>query len=353
MPVTQTQMLPAPYIQDVGQDYAKQLTGLTGIALDPGRYAPSVAAQDPLQEQAATLAGQGVGAYQPYVTGAQQAMGYDPAAGGVTAAGYQAALQPYETPYQADVLQATLDQFDVQKAQREQEIRAKATEFGSLGAGRTGVQLGQYQAQSDLDRALLGAGIRQQGFTQAQTAAGRGYQQQTGLAQLLPQLQQGDISQLGRVGAQQQAQTQAVLGAQQEANRMQAFEPYERLGYYGQGIGSLQGTGGQYGFTAQPNPSPLAQALGTASVLGGLFGNYTPAKGAMDAVRSDTRLKTDIELTGQSPAGVNIYSFKYKGDDKTYQGVMAQEVPWASLKGNDGYYLVDYSKVDVEFKRLH
>jgi len=277
MPVTQTQMLPAPYIQDVGQDYAKQLTGLTGIALDPGRYAPSVAAQDPLQQQAATLAGQGVGAYQPYVTGAQQAMGYDPAAGGVTAAGYQAALQPYETPYQADVLQATLDQFDVQKAQREQEIRAKATEFGSLGAGRTGVQLGQYQAQSDLDRALLGAGIRQQGFTQAQQAAGQGFQQQRGLAQLLPQLQQGDISQLGRVGAQQQAQTQAVLGAQQEANRMQAFEPYERLGYYGQGIGSLQGTGGQYGFTAQPNPSPLAQALGTASVLGGLFGGSSQA----------------------------------------------------------------------------
>ena len=68
---------------------------------------------------------------------------------------------------------------------------------------------------------------------------------------------------------------------------------------------------------------------------------------------SDIRLKTDIELTGKSPAGVNIYSFKYKGDDKTYEGVMAQEVPWASIKGDDGYYRVDYSKVDVEFKRLN
>ena len=45
----------------------------------------------------------------------------------------------------------------------------------------------------------------------------------------------------------------------------------------------------------------------------------------------DIRLKTDIKLTGKSPAGVNIYSFKYKGDDKTYEGVMAQEVPWASI----------------------
>ena len=70
-------------------------------------------------------------------------------------------------------------------------------------------------------------------------------------------------------------------------------------------------------------------------------------------VTSDIRLKTDIELTGKSPAGVNIYSFKYKGDDKTYEGVLAQEVPWASIKGDDGYYKVDYSKVDVEFKRLN
>ena len=273
MALTQQQILPAPFIGDVGQDYARQLTGLTGVALDPSRYSPQVAGQDPLQTQAAALAGTGVGAYQPYLTGAQATTGFDPAAGGITAAGYQAALAPFETPYQADVLEATLAQFDVQKAQREQQIRDKAVFAGSLGAGRTGVQLGQYQAQSDLDRALLEAGIRQQGFTQAQQAAGTAYGQQTGLAGLLPQLQQQDISQLGRVGALQQAQEQAVLGAEQEANRLQAFEPYERLGYYGAGIGQLMsGYPARQQFTAQPNPSPLAQALGTASVLGGIFG---------------------------------------------------------------------------------
>ena len=68
---------------------------------------------------------------------------------------------------------------------------------------------------------------------------------------------------------------------------------------------------------------------------------------------SDVRLKTDIEPIGKSSSGVNVYSFKYKGDDKTYQGVMAQEVPWASIEGKDGYLKVDYSKVDVEFKRLN
>jgi len=94
-----------------------------------------------------------------------------------------------------------------------------------------------------------------------------------------------------------------------------------------------------------PNQSPLQQALGIAATG---IGAYQAFKNP-----SDARLKTDIENIGKSSSGVNIYSFKYKGDNKTYQGVMAQEVPWASIVGNDGYLKVDYSKVDVEFKRLN
>jgi hypothetical protein len=68
---------------------------------------------------------------------------------------------------------------------------------------------------------------------------------------------------------------------------------------------------------------------------------------------SDMRLKEDIKLVGKSPSNVNIYSFKYKGGDGKYEGVMAQEVPWASTVNDDGYLMVDYSKLDVEFKRLN
>ena len=68
---------------------------------------------------------------------------------------------------------------------------------------------------------------------------------------------------------------------------------------------------------------------------------------------SDMRLKEDIQLIGKSPAGVNIYRFKYKHTDGTYQGVMAQEVPWARIMTDTGFYKVDYNKVDVEFRRLH
>jgi hypothetical protein len=68
---------------------------------------------------------------------------------------------------------------------------------------------------------------------------------------------------------------------------------------------------------------------------------------------SDVRLKEDIKLIGKSPSGINIYSFKYKHTDGTYEGVMAQEVPWAREMTDTGFYMVDYSKVDVEFRRLN
>ena len=68
---------------------------------------------------------------------------------------------------------------------------------------------------------------------------------------------------------------------------------------------------------------------------------------------SDARLKEQVRLIGKSPAGINIYSFKYKQLPGRYIGVMAQEVPWARRMTDTGYYAVDYSKVDVKFRRLH
>jgi len=77
------------------------------------------------------------------------------------------------------------------------------------------------------------------------------------------------------------------------------------------------------------------------------------AGSAISSFFSDERLKEDIALIGKSPQGINIYSFKYKQLPGRYIGVMAQEVPWARHMTDTGYYAVDYSKVDVEFRRLH
>ena len=72
-----------------------------------------------------------------------------------------------------------------------------------------------------------------------------------------------------------------------------------------------------------------------------------------DQVLSDVQLKEDIKLVGKSPSGLNVYNFKYIGEDETYQGVMAQEVPWAASVADNGYLQVDYSKVDVDFKKVN
>jgi len=97
------------------------------------------------------------------------------------------------------------------------------------------------------------------------------------LAGLVPSLQQQDISTLGQVGATQQAQAQAQLDAQREAARAAAYEPYERLGFYGSGVtGLMGGYPAQYQFSSVPNPTPLQTALGTFSTLSGIYGALNP-----------------------------------------------------------------------------
>ena len=270
MAIEQVQNLPQQYVTDLGVDYGKQLAGLTAIPLDTSRFAPQVAAQDALQTQAYNLASQGVGAYQPFITQAQQ---FQTDAAGLTG---PTAYQQFMSPYQQDIIDATLADFDKQAAidrTRTMQQAGMGT-VGNLDAGRFGVQLAEHGAQSNLDRAALLATLRQQGFNTAQNLANRAFGQQRMLAGDIQAAQTADINQLGTLGGLQQAQEQAILDAQREANRLQAFEPYERLGTYGSGVASLFSGNAPFGnqSTVTPNPTPLQTALGTASVLSGIFG---------------------------------------------------------------------------------
>ena len=306
MAITQSSVLPQQYISQLGQDYGQQLAGLTSIPLDTSQFAPQVAGQDPLQTQAATLAGTGVGAYQPYLTQAAAlgthaatTMGgvspYISAAGSLTGTGAgtgAGSIASYMSPYQSQVIDATLTEFDRQAAARQQGISDQAVALGGFGGGREGVQLAEYQTQSDRNRALLQAGMLQQGYgigqqarqqdlmnqltlggAQAGLAQGQlglgGYQQ--GLAQLAPQLAGGDIGMLSQVGGIQQQQAQNVLNAQQQAAQMGAMEPYQRMQAYGQGIGTLAPIQGQMATQQTQDPTALQTALGWTSVLGGIM----------------------------------------------------------------------------------
>ena len=241
---------PAPFVEDIGKDLAKQAvamtgvpvvsTGITGISQQPGEtaagfkarqdaarafttrqqnlsgLAPQVAAQDALQTQAQRLAVQGVGSFQPFVQAAQAATGPQ-------------AFQQFMSPYQSQVIDTTLADFDRQAAMQEQRIRDQAVSSGAFGGGREGVMQAEYQAGSDRNRAALQAGLLQQGFGQAQQAAQQQFANQMGLASALPGLQGTDISRLGSLGALNQAQSQGVLDAQREAVRQAAFQPQEQL----------------------------------------------------------------------------------------------------------------------------
>ncbi len=291
MAVTETRNLPAQFIEDLGKDYAKQLTATTAIPIDTSKFAPQVAAQDALQTQAATLAGSGVGSFQPFITAAQQAAADAGATiggiAGLTGAPTAAQTAAFTSPFQQQVIDTTLAEFDRQRAINEQNIRDQQAQLGALGAGRSGVQLSEFQAQSGRDRAALEAQLRQQGFQQAQAARQQDIQNrfglaqaqsglgqfQTGLAAQVPQLQRADISTLGQVGAAQQAQRQAVLDAQRQAARTAAYEPLERLGFFGQGVtGLMGGYPAQYQFQATPPASPLQTALGLGTGIAGIFG---------------------------------------------------------------------------------
>jgi len=289
MAIQETRTLPAQFISDIGKDYATQLKGLTSIPLDTGKFAPKVAGQDPLQTQAYDLGKAGVGAYEPYLT---QAGAYS----GPTA------YQQFTSPYQQDIIDTTMADFDVQAQKGIAGIGQLAAQSGNLGGGREGVMRSEYQSSSDRNRANLLAQLRQGMFQQAQGQAGQAFNQQTALAGQVPALQSGDISQLGQLGAIQQAQEQAQLGATQEANRMQAMEPYDRMGIYGQGVtGLISGYPGQYQSMSQPNPTALQTALGTGAVLGGIYGNIGNRQGSGYQVNSPAYNASQMMM--KQPAG--------------------------------------------------
>jgi len=307
MAITQASTLPQQFVSDLGQDYAQQLAGLTAVPLDTSRFAPSVAAQDQLQTQAASLAGSGVGSYQPFLnqagtfgTEAATTLGgvspFISAAGAATGTGAgtgTGSISSYMSPYQQQVIDSTLSEFDKQAAMRQQNISDSAVMTGNFGGGREGVLQSEYQTQSDKNRALLNNQMLQQGFGQAaqlrqqdfgnqlglagaqaglsQGQLGLGAYQQ-GLANLTPQLGRGDIATLTDIGGIQQNQSQNVLDAQAQANQMQAMEPYQRLGVYGQGVSRVGQLPGSIQQQVTPDPTGLQTALGTTAVLGGLMG---------------------------------------------------------------------------------
>jgi len=287
MAVSTTRTLPAQFIEDLGRDYGKQIAALTSLPVDTTKFAPQVAQQDALQTaayQQATDPTKGLGAFQPFLTKAGTAADAATALTGTGAGTGAGSIQSYMSPYQSDVIDTTLTEFDRQtQIQKAQQAAQTLGTPGAFGGGREGVLQAEFLANQARNRSGIQADLLQRGFQNAvarrqqdlanqQAIAG----QQATLGGGLQNLVQQQISGLGRLGGVQQAQNQAVLDAQRQAAQTQAYEPYQRLGTYGSGVASLiSGYPGQTQIAQTPNASALQTALGVGTGLAGIYGGLT------------------------------------------------------------------------------
>jgi len=329
---------PAPFVEKIGEKLSEQAlglqnvpvvtTGLAGITRAEGEteqgfldrqnaarafevrqqnlagIAPQVADQGPLQTLAQAKTLTGLGSFEPFLNRAEQQAGLASGLGamslgqlggvGTGATSFQQEVGQFMSPYQSQVIDATLAEFDRNRQIQEQSIRDQQAKLGALGAGRAGVQLAEFGTGAARERALLQAGLLQQGFNQASAQRQQDIANRFGLAQatqglgsfqsglagqqaqlggVLQGLQGTDIARLGQLGALNQAQRQAELDATREATRMAAFQPQEELNRFADittGImGGMRGTGTTT--TNIPNPTPLQTALGVGTTLAGIY----------------------------------------------------------------------------------
>ena len=241
MSVEESRVLPHPQLESVMVPYAEQLRKLISPKIDTSKYDPKIADSTQLQKDAMTAAG-GLGSL----------VGPD-------------AYKPYMSPYQQEVMDTTLAEYDRQQTINQQGLRDSAIQAGAYGGGREGVMQAQYMNQGALGRAQLQAQLLNQGFQQAQTAAGADMTARQGLGTYMDQM-----------GQAPQAYDQAVGDANILAQREAVYEPFTRLGLVGQQMAAINP--GAFGSTtvgyqsSQAPASPMASFLGGAAGAGGILG---------------------------------------------------------------------------------
>ena len=315
MAITETRVLPPEYLEALGKTYASDLTRQAGIPsittantqqagetadqfaqrqaeaqqfgirkAGMAELAPQIAAQDAYQTAAYTQAtdpSTGLGVYQPFLTKATTAAD---AAGGLTGPMTSAQTQSYMSPYQQQVIDASLADYDAQAAKSRLNLGANAVGAGAFGSGRQGIAEAEFDALSNRGRGTLQSGLRQTGFENAQRARQQDLSNQMGVSSLQSGLGgiaqgfgQSQIAGLGALGSAQQAQNQAVLDAQRQASTMAVQDPINRLNMLGEGVTGLMGGSKGQGTTIGevpdvPQASALEKALGLGLTAADIYG---------------------------------------------------------------------------------
>ena len=261
---------PAEFIEAGAKTYLDDLTKAIGdfktqdLSKIMGRQ--FVAGPGALTTQAETLAS-GLGSFQPFLTRAEGLTG-------------PTAYQAYMSPYQQDVIDTTLAEFDRQTAAGIPALAAQAIGAGAFGGGRQGVQQAEFASNQARNRAALQAQLLGQGFAQAQNLAAADFGRNLTLAQQSPALLGQQISALTGLGAQQGAREQQLLTADQQLASRQALQPLEAAQQFGSGVTQLIAgyPGREQILPPAATPSPLATGLGTASTLAGIYRLINPSQ---------------------------------------------------------------------------
>ena len=248
MSTTTTITKPAPILEGSLTAFLKSIDKLgagavpsTFTGIDTSKYAPTVEGQTQLQKDVVDRAKE-LGTL----------VGPD-------------AYKDFMSPYQQDVINATLSEFDRQQAIADTALRDRAIQAGAYGGGREGVMAAEAARGVADQRANLQAQLLAQGFQQAQAAAAADLQARQGLGQYQSAL-----------GQQQQAVAQAQRDADQIAAREAEFQPFTQLGLIGQQLAQIQP--GAFptqtvGYAPPAAPaSPMSQFLTGAAGIGGIAG---------------------------------------------------------------------------------
>ena len=253
--VQQTQQLTNPILEASLSGFLEKLNPLGGQAINTAGYAPQVAARNALQTAPETAAA-GLGSLV-----------------GTGAGTGQGSIASYMSPYQQQVIDASLSEFDRNAAMQQTGARDQAIQSGAYGGARQGVMAAETMRNNNMNRAQLNAQLLNQGFGQAQAARGADLQAQQGLGayqQGLNQFQQGLGSYSQGLGNAQQGFDQAGLDATQIANREAEFEDFTRLGLVGQQLAQIQP--GAFASQTVGYAPPAAPSSPMASFLGGAAG---------------------------------------------------------------------------------
>ena len=274
---------PQQWVQPYGQGLAGLAAQQLGRPIDVGAMTPGVAgpgaftqaqqqltadmgglgdiSRDATGQISGFTGGTGIASFQPYLQSIKDKSLLDPT-------GYQA----YMSPYQQQVIDTTLAEFDKQAQIGKLGLGKTASQAGAFGGARHGIAQSEYQSSSDANRAALNAQLMQQGFGQGLAGQQQALQNISGMASLVPTLQAGMGQQFGQQGTMENQYAQALQNQMAQSNQMAMNYPMQRIGQAANIFGTTAG---------QVPGAPVTPFQGSGTYAGiGAFGNLQSLMGA-------------------------------------------------------------------------